>query len=161
MKPRKSCKCQQGIAALEFAILLIILLLIVGGIVEFGRAFWHLDALTKATRDGARMLSVADRATFSTGGFIDLAKNRVVMSANAARIDPELSVDQVSVTCLDVSYNPSGCGSGANAPEYVRVAIEGYEITIGSMVPFLSPTGTVSIFRGIALAPSTTMPYMK
>ncbi|HJV26053.1 MAG TPA: TadE/TadG family type IV pilus assembly protein [Aromatoleum sp.] len=152
---------QRGVAAVELALVIIFLLLLVAGIVEFGRAFWYYDALTKATRDGARMLSVADRATFTSGTFIGDAKDRVVHTANAANVKPALTSSQVSVTCLDASFNAIGCASGAGAPANVRVAISGYSITIGGMIPFLSPTGgSPKVYSGVALAPQTTMRYM-
>jgi len=152
---------QRGVAAVEFALVIIFLLLLVAGIVEFGRAFWYYDALTKATRDGARMLSVADRETFDSGSFRNDAMNRVVQAANAANVKPPLDTSHVSVTCLDESFSTIGCGSGINAPANVRVQISGYTIDIGGMIPFLSPTGGAStVYSGVALAPQTTMRYM-
>ncbi|MDI1244349.1 MAG: pilus assembly protein, partial [Rhodoferax sp.] len=47
---------QTGAVAVEFAFVIVVLLLIMAGLVEFGRTFWYADALTKATRDGARLL---------------------------------------------------------------------------------------------------------
>lgn len=148
---------------MEFALVIVFLLLLVAGIVEFGRAFWYYDALTKATRDGARMLSAADRGTFSTAtpSFIDAAKNRVVQAANAANVKPPLNTSHVSVSCLNDDFNTISCGSGTDAPRNVRVAISGYTIDIGGMIPFLSPTGGAStVYSGVALAPQTTMRYM-
>lgn len=161
MRLTRTRALQRGVAAVELALVMIFLLLLTAGIVEFGRAFWYYDALTKATRDGARMLSIADRATFASGSFIDDAKSRVVQSANAANLKPALTTGQVSVTCLDATFSAIGCGSGANAPANVRVAINGYTITIGGMIPFLSPTGGApTVYSSIALAPQTTMRYM-
>ncbi|BAL26418.1 TadE/TadG family type IV pilus assembly protein [Azoarcus sp. KH32C] len=161
MKQPGAFNHQRGVAAVELALVIVFLLLLVAGIVEFGRAFWYYDALTKATRDGARMLSVADRGTFSTGTFIDDAKNRVVQAANSANIKPALTTAQVSVTCLNDTFSSVGCASGVGAPANVQVAISGYTITIGGMIPFLSPTGGASkVYSGVALAPQTTMRYM-
>ena len=152
---------QRGVAAVEFALVIVFLLILVAGIVEFGRAFWYYDALTKATRDGARMLSVADRETFATGTFMNDVTNRVVQAANAANVKPPLSTSNVSLTCLDDTFGTVGCGSGVNAPANVRVAITGYTINIGGLIPFLSPTGGASkVYSGVALAPQTTMRYM-
>lgn len=162
MNPEIRTRQQRGVAAVEFGIVLVFLILVVAGIVEFGRAFWYYDALSKATRDGARILSLADRASFSTGSFVNDAKTHVASSANAANLNPPLAFDQVSVSCLDASFGEIGCGSGADAPANIRVAITGYTIDIGGMIPFLSPTGGASTtFSGIALAPYTTMRYMK
>lgn len=162
MKSRTYREKQNGAVAVEFGIVLVFLILIVAGIVEFGRAFWYYDALSKATRDGARMLSLADRATFSTGSFIGDAKSRVVQNANAANLNPLLTSAEVSVTCLDASFSTIGCGSGVSAPANIRVAISGYTINIGGLIPFLSPTGgAATTYTGVALAPHTTMRYMK
>lgn len=149
---------QHGVAAVELALVIIFLLLLTAGIVEFGRAFWYYDALTKATRDGARMLSVADKATFSS--FIDDAQFLVTEAANSANLKPLLSEGQVSVTCLNETFSTIDCGS--SNLKNVRVAITGYSIDIGGMFPFLSPSGGDSkVYSGVALAPQTTMPYMK
>ena len=162
MKHPRTFNAQRGVAAVEFALVIVFLLLLTAGIVEFGRAFWYYDALTKATRDGARMLSVADKATFSTGTFIGEAKALVTEAANAANLKPPLGTGHVAVTCLDANFNAIGCGSGTDAPKNVRVAITGYSIDIGGMFPFLSPSGGDSkVYSGVALAPQTTMPYMK
>lgn len=151
---------EAGVAAVELAFVIFFLLLLVAGVIEFGRAFWYYDALTKATRDGARFLSVADRATFTS--FIDTAQTRVMLVANAANIRPALTKSNVAVTCMTKDFGETGCGNGTNAPENVRVAISGYAIDIGGMFPFLPPnTETGRAFRGVALAPQTTMPYMK
>lgn len=162
MKFSSTFALQRGVAAVELALVIIFLLLLTAGIVEFGRAFWYYDALTKATRDGARMLSVADKATFSSGTFIGEAKFLVTEAANAANLKPPLSTAQVSVTCMNKDFNAIGCADGSDDIENVRVAITGYSIDIGGMFPFLSPTGGASkVYSGVALAPQTTMPYMK
>jgi Flp pilus assembly protein TadG len=162
MKKRQLSKTQHGMAAVELAIVLVFLLLLLAGIVEFGRAFWYYDALAKATRDGARMLSIADKTTFSSGTFISDAKDRVVQSANKANLKPALEAADVEVTCLDASFGTIGCDSGANAPANIRVAITGYTINIGGMIPFLSPVGgsTAKVYSNKQLAPQTTMRFM-
>jgi len=48
---------QSGVAAIEFALVLPFLLLLVLGTAELGRAFYQYNTLTKAVRDGARHLS--------------------------------------------------------------------------------------------------------
>ena len=48
---------QQGVAALEFAFLLVPLLASAFGITEFGRALYYYDTLAKAVRDATRLMS--------------------------------------------------------------------------------------------------------
>lgn len=147
---------EKGAAAVEFAIVVIVLLLIVAGIVEFGRAFWYYDALTKATRDGARYMSSADVATIGTTG-VTTAKTLVVNAANAARVSPALGSGNVDVTCLDSSFGVVACVNNT-APANVRVAIINYNITLGGLLPLAYGSGQASF--AATLAPSTTMRYM-
>lgn len=49
----------RGAAAIEFAIILPLLLLVIAGIVDYGRAFYTEIALTNAAREGARAASVS------------------------------------------------------------------------------------------------------
>ena len=141
---------QQGAAVIEFALLLVLLLMFVAGIVEFGRAFWYYNALTKATRDGARYLSnirssdseALDNATQSQ------AKTMVVNAAIAAKV-PDFTAEKVAVSC-----EPN-----CSAPVYVKVAITGYQITIGGWIPILLPVGSATWTT--TLSPSTSMRYMQ
>ena len=48
---------QRGVAVVEFAILLVPLLVILTGITEFGRAMYTYNTLAKAARDAARLMS--------------------------------------------------------------------------------------------------------
>ena len=66
---------QTGAAAVEFAILLPVLMLVVGGVVDFGRAFFTKIELANAAREGARAAvvgvdptGISDRVTASTPG---------------------------------------------------------------------------------------------
>lgn len=146
----KLMKRQRGAAAIEFAMLITLLLMVVAGIVEFGRTFWYYDALNKATRDGARFLSIS-RAESNPpaidGTLKDEAKTMVALAATAAKVPGFSKDDDVNVDC-----NPS-----CDAPAYVTVSINAYKVKIGDWIPF------VSLASGpweVTLSPSTTMPYM-
>lgn len=140
---------QQGAAAIEFALLLVILLMFVAGAIEFGRAFWYYDALTKATRDGARYLSntrVSALVAIDTATQ-DQAKQMVVDAAALAQV-PSFAAADVTVIC-----EPN-----CDAPVYVTVAINAYPITIGGWIPIFLPIGTTT--WSTTLSPSTAMRYM-
>jgi Flp pilus assembly protein TadG len=147
-----NAKRQQGAVLVEFALVVTILLVLMAGMFEFGRAFWYYEALTKATRDAARSFSVASKATIKTQGMSN-AKTVVANAATAAGL-PNFSTTNVTVTCLDSSYADSSCNDGT-APGGVRVEITGYTIDIGGMMPLIG-----SAVRTLTLAPSTTMRYM-
>jgi Flp pilus assembly protein TadG len=149
----------RGVAVVEFALLLFILLIVVAGIVEFGRAFWYYDALTKATRDGARFLSMA---RVSTTVAIDsaLENNAITMvknTADMARVPNFLAAD-VTVICDYDAGTGTGtdCTTGGYIPDYVRVSVS-YQVKIGEWIPFVT---LVNAPWNATLSPSTTMRYM-
>ncbi len=151
MRNRPSTK-QSGAALVEFALVASILFLLLAGTYEFGRAFAYYDALSKATRDGARYMSVAKKASINSSS-VGTAKDIVVAAANAAKV-PGFSRSNVVVTCLDASYNDSACVDGT-APGGVRVEISGYAVNIGQTIPLIGNS-----VRIINLTPHTTMRYM-
>lgn len=156
-EPLRALRHQHGAAAVELAFLLPVLLLIFAGIVEFGRTFWYYDALAKATRDGARTLSIEPKDTILTG--VTKAKTIVVNAANAAGVSPALTAAEVSVTCLDASFSAVACANGT-APENIKVAISGYTIDIGASIPFFVSAGATTTYDDVPLAPHTVMRYM-
>jgi len=156
--PRRHVQSQCGGAAVEFALILALLISILAGIFEFGRAFWYYDALTKATRDGARLMSVTDKATLNTAvtGGIALTKTLVVNAVTAAGV-PNFTEGNVEVTCLNDTFDDDVCADNT-APGGVRVQIIDYSMTIGQFIPFL--LGGSSSYTA-DLSPHTTMRYMQ
>ncbi len=51
----KRLRCQKGVAAVEFAIILPVLMMIVLGIIEFGLLMYDKQVITNASREGARI----------------------------------------------------------------------------------------------------------
>jgi len=154
-----------GAVAVEFAFVLVILLLILAGMVEFGRIFWYADALTKATRDGARVMSTWEASDIGTGE--TKAQDRVIEAAAAANVSPALFRANVKVRCdyihdysdtSSLTFSFGACSPGAK-PKTVRVSIDGFTVNLGEWFPFIGTDGLIS-FGGIALAPHTTMRYM-
>lgn len=145
---------QHGGAIIEFALIITLLISLLAGIFEFGRAFWYYDALTKATRDGARLMSVTAKATIASQG-VQAAKNLVVSDVQSAGV-PGFANANVSVTCLDTNFADAACTDNT-APGGVRVQITGYTVNIGQYIPFLLGAATS---YGATLAPHTTMRYM-
>lgn len=149
---------QAGSVAVEFAFVLVVLLLIMAGLVEFGRTFWYADALTKATRDGARVMSSWSVGTIGSQG-LDAARNMTQNSANAANVSPLLVSGNVQVQCLNEAFIAVNCADGT-APANVRVSITGFSVNLGDWFPFIGKDGLIS-FSAITLAPHTTMRYLK
>jgi len=62
-------KNQQGLAAVEFAIVLPVMLFLMLATAEFGRVFYHYNTLTKAVQNGARY---ASRPVLNTSGLTNI-----------------------------------------------------------------------------------------
>lgn len=163
-KALKGLGQESGSVIVEFALVLIILLTVVAGIVEFGRTFWYYDALSKGTRDGARFLSnvsvdslgdLAESATAPSDCDSDAAPitaNRIVYCAAIAANVPEFDISNANVRC-----DASACVNGVK-PNYITVSIESYPVTIGGLIPFILPTGDGWTLN---LSPETTMRYIR
>jgi Flp pilus assembly protein TadG len=110
----------RGATAVEFALLLPMLLLLVFGLIDFGRALNAQITLTQAAREGARLAAL--------GGQLSAVVSRTQTAATG------LSSSQVSVT---VTACPSGSGSTADA-------------TVQASYPFsfVTPIGAIARLLG-------------
>lgn len=140
MKPKTIRTDQHGVAAVEFAILLIPLIVLLFGITEFGRAMFQYDALAKSVRGAVRHLSQNSTGDASA---VQIAKNIAVFGnagVTGAALLPGLTT---AVTVCDAS-NSTGThanqSTGNGAINLVTVTISGYRFT--SLVPALMPNIT-------------------
>lgn len=60
MDPLHALRSERGAAAVEFALILPLLTVLLFGIIEFGRAYNAQVTLTHAVREGARALAIGD-----------------------------------------------------------------------------------------------------
>lgn len=58
MKMRAKLRREEGAAAVEFALIVGLLAILVFGLLEYGLAFWQVQNLRAATREGARVAAV-------------------------------------------------------------------------------------------------------
>ena len=75
----------EGAAAVEFALVLPLLLLVIFGIIDFGRAYNAQQALNAGTREGARVLALqtGDPTTATKAGAYPLAPALVGVTTSA------------------------------------------------------------------------------
>ena len=118
--PSSSRKARdRGSVAVEFALVVPALLLIVFGLIDFGRALNAQISLTGAAREGARLAAFGD-------------PNAQVQSQVAAAA-PSLS----GVTVTVVQSCPPGAGPAANA-----------QVDVSYQFSFITPIGAVFNFVG-------------
>ena len=152
---QRSTRRQCGIAAVEFAILLFVLVPIIAGVIEFGRAFWYYDAVLKGTRDAARYLSTATAGELKDGTGPTTAKNIAVQASTAGGV-PGFTSANVTVTCA-----PTACAAVVQPSDVTSVTVTAQSpIGIGSLVPFIGPAAAAGGGFAVTLAPHTSMPYM-
>jgi Flp pilus assembly protein TadG len=106
---RRRAGDERGASAVEFALVLPVLILLVIGIVEFGRGFQVSGTLSAAAREGVRLMALQN----------DPAAARAAVRAATTSLDPAITDAQIHIT-------PDHCTSGTGTTT-VRVTID-YEM---------------------------------
>lgn len=140
----RSANRQSGTAAIEMALLLPLLVLLLFGVTEFGRAIYQYNALAKAVRDSARYLS-----QFAPGDAVRTleARSMVVCGATScsgrAPLVSGMSLDKVRVR--DRTTDPDTFdlqSTGRGVLNLVRVEVSGF--TFRSVASAYIPSVTFS-----------------
>jgi Flp pilus assembly protein TadG len=130
---------QRGVATIEFAICVPVLLLLMLATAEVGRMLIQYNTLSKAVRDGARY-TARDAANGSTGTVLitnavrTSTQNLVVtgtMAGTGAPLLPGLTVANVTVT-------NAGAGFIAVSATYT------YQPMLGAALPTFGPRGAIT-----------------
>ena len=109
---RKHLRDERGASAVEFGLVLPILLILVLGIIEFGHAFQVQGTLSAAAREGARAMALRN----------DQAEARDAVQEAAEVLDP-------GVTDAQIEIDPGVCPVDGG---------EDVELTITYPMPFLT-----------------------
>jgi len=118
----RSRKSRRGSVAIEMAIVLPILVVLLTVPVFFARAFWYYTVAQKAAHDAARFLSTATQAELRTVGAGNsdapvAVLARAIVEEETAVLNPVMRVKVVDVQC-----NFNTCG--VSVPATVRVSIQ-------------------------------------
>ncbi len=152
MPPCRQAQC--GVAAVEFAIVLVPLLIIAFGAAEYGRAIYQFNTLVKTVRSAARMVSSTSALSSSYAGVVDNAKCLAVygnVDCTAPALAPGLTTTNVKV-CDRVNHD--GC-PGTTESDYLNVPAGGTTIDVVEVrisdytyqylgLPFVTPASTVN-----------------
>jgi Flp pilus assembly protein TadG len=108
----------KGITTVEFAIIGLLMMILVFGVIEFGRALFVMNMLTEATRRGARLAAVCPVGDPAPANSAAFANGPVVAGLTPAN---------VQVQYLDVNGAPiANPGGNFGAIRYVSVSIIGF-----------------------------------
>lgn len=121
---------QKGVALIELAITLPLLLAIFFAVTEFGRAIYTYNTLAKATRDASRYLTTKTAGDTSAW---ETARNLVVYgtpSAGTTPLVPALAASMVAICDASIAACESNKNQGGNPLiNTVTVAVTGYQFT--------------------------------
>ena len=124
MNAHTPSRCR-GAVVIEFAIVIIMVIFLVFGLLELGRAFYQWNGAVDAVQRGARAAAIA------------AVDDRGAVLAEMRRVFPALEDENVTI-----EYSPDGAswgavGCGAAPCQYVRVQVS---YTFHSLVWFLPAT---------------------
>ena len=115
----------RGVAAVELAICLPILILLVCGSIEFGLLFYNQQVITNASREGVRAGIVAETETADIIQIVENYCNGKLINLNGAN---ELQADAVTVSAPDAQNDRT-----------VRVTYD-YDFLFGGILGFTDKT---------------------
>lgn len=148
---------QRGAAIVEFAILLVPMLMLGFGMAEYGRAIYHYNTTVKSVRSAVRVLAQHNPSDASYGTWVTQAKCLAVYgnyTCTGSPLAPGLAVSNVKV-CDRVSW--SECSDAAqsqynNVPtglgtiNLVEVRISGYQFAFIGLPLINIPIGNSVTF---------------
>ncbi len=99
----KRLRCQKGVAAVEFAIILPVLMLIIFGIIEFGLLLYDKQVITNASREGARAGTVVGVSRVDDAGILAVMNRYIANHLVTFSTTPSLAItiDPVDRTDMD------------------------------------------------------------
>lgn len=115
---------QRGVAAVEFAFIVIAFITLLLGCIEFGRVLFTWNSVAEATRWGARLAVVCD------------------LNDSTIKEKMRMIVPQLTDGNINIAYTPSSCDWSNCAS--VDVGVTGAAIT--PIIPFLGLTLTIPPF---------------
>lgn len=114
---------QRGVAAIEFAAILPVLLLLLALPLFFGRIYWHYTVSQKAVQDGARYLSsipLSEMRQPNQVGY-SVAVARWIVDSELADLNP--GKDQIAVTILCDNWICDGLAQPSTVSVGVRMRV--------------------------------------
>ncbi|MEK6354056.1 MAG: TadE/TadG family type IV pilus assembly protein [Burkholderia cenocepacia] len=166
----------RGVVAVEFALVLMPMIMLATGVAEFGRAIYQYETLTKATRDAARYLSVwlpTDSAYPVSQAQCLVVYGSTTCGSSGTELVPGLTTSMVTICdaqrttgCSDVSdpsqfanlptydsNNNAASGTATGAINVVEVKISGYQyqpIPAYPWLPSITFGNIVTVMRQVS-----------
>ncbi|MBR7996393.1 pilus assembly protein [Burkholderia cenocepacia] len=166
----------RGVVAVEFALVLMPMIMLATGVAEFARAIYQYETLTKATRDAARYLSVwlpTDSAYPVSQAQCLVVYGSTTCGSSGTELVPGLTTSMVTICdaqrttgCSDASdpsqfanlptydsNNNAASGTATGAINVVEVKISGYQyqpIPAYPWLPSITFGNIVTVMRQVS-----------
>jgi Flp pilus assembly protein TadG len=148
---------QRGVVAVEFALVMPILLLLVFGIIEFGYMLNRDTIVNNASRDGAREASLSGTCTTICAAVkADMSQQGIPVPTNCvASTAADTGTTTIRISCV----KPDTTACAANSTNYSTVAISGSTTTVNVTYKHTLITPFISTILGdvVTLQQSTQM----
>ena len=114
---RRHAQREDGAAAVEFALIVGLLAMLIFGMMEFGLAFWQLQSLRASAREGARVAAVGgdetqirDAVVGASAGALPAGYTGLTITPIGGCPDPgdATAVDQSVTVSIDPASLPAG-----------------------------------------------------
>jgi len=125
---------ERGQALVELPLALVLLVLLMMGIIEFGRAWMVISMLTHAARDGARAAAVLSQTNRGSCGSISSSYGPIAGAAGTGLVKTEIGnvIDTTALT-VSISQTPAPGSAPCAAPATVPMVT----VTISGSVPYV------------------------
>jgi Flp pilus assembly protein TadG len=120
---------RKGQALAEFALILPVLFLLIAGIIEFGRAWNIKQALTDASREGARYAVVQDKT--------------MTIAGVQAKVNERLALANIKRATVDVT--PAANFHATDATMTVKVSAQYRMGWVGALLKWAGGSNTITI----------------
>lgn len=132
---------QKGTSLVEFALSIVIFIVIVMGIVEFGRALFLINTAGKATQLATRLATICD-----------IGDMNMIRSKVRAYLESSGQVHILNDNWLSVTYNTSTCYLGAQSgnvdPCWITASLNGSALKFDNlMIPLMKIQMTLPEYR--------------
>jgi Flp pilus assembly protein TadG len=115
----RRCRDETGAAAVEFALILPVVILLLFGIIEFGRAWNVMQVLTDAAREGARV-AVVNRGT----GTLTQAQLEELVRTTIQEAAARAGLEAAEPTLTVEAGGDTGVGGATGTPASVSIAYQ-------------------------------------
>lgn len=125
---------RSGSVAVELALILPMMFMLMFAMFQFGRIFWQYNAVQKAATDAARLLAAMSPADMQDSAKVNIAKTMaqqiVVDAAAEASIRPAAIATDVAVTFYCGTSGTTTCAYSPSATNRVTQATVAFDFTL-------------------------------